>query len=160
MGVVTKQGQGYANSIANAAVDGLFAEGIVKNVYSQVAVANGDSIGSTHFFARVPSDGRLLPNSILRDSNIASLTSYSVGINQPNGGAVISATCLLNAADIHTAGDSQLGPATGSWNKRFWEIAGLASDPGGYLDIVGTMNAAATGAGTIEVFILFARRGP
>ena len=66
----------------------------------------------------------------------------------------------MNAVDVHVAGTYNLGPTTGNWFKRMWQLAGLAVDPGGYLDVIATLNTASTAASTMEAFLEYVRGGP
>lgn len=182
MAVVTYVGDGYSNQSASAqSPRALFAEAQDKNIYSKATIANGDSSGSLWYIGRVPSDARMLfHNSLILSSGITGLTSVSVGLALPadplggvsglgsppnpvvtaqsfTGGAI---TCLLNAADLHTATSAALGPATGSWNNLMWQIMGLSVDPGGYLDVIGKLGANAGGTGTLEAFLQYVRGGP
>lgn len=175
MGVVTYNGQGYSNPTTSQAPDRTFAESQDKLVFSLVNVANGDSATSVAYIGRVPSDARFVfgENNVILPA-IAGLTSLSVGlakpaqdVNNPPVSAsaaqianILSATCLLNAVNVAAGGTFALGPTTGNWKKRAWELAGLAADPGGYLDVIATIGNAAGAAGTLEFFLGFARGGP
>lgn len=174
MGVVTYNGRGYSNPTANVAPSKTDAEGQVRAIFSDIAVANGDSATSVAYVGRVPSDARFVFGGELINGAIAGLTSLSIGLAKPaqdvtnppvsataaQTAALLSATCLMNAVDIHVGGNFAIGPATGSWKKRAWELAGLATDPGGYLDVVATLNQNAGAAGVLEFHVLYARGGP
>jgi hypothetical protein len=176
MAVQTYLGAGYQNTTASQAPRMTFAEGQDKNIYSLINIANGDSIGSLAYLGRVPSDARLtFHNSLILTSVNAGLTSFSLGLaltadpakgslgSPPNpvpAALSLAATCLMNAVDIHAANSYLFGPATGSWGNLFWQIMGLATDPGGYLDVIGTLNTASTAASTLELFLEYVRGGP
>lgn len=151
MSIVTKYGDGYP-APGGLSVDAVNAEGSVRCCYSKISVANGDSATSKLYLGRVPSNARILPNSTLYNSAITGLTTLDVGFT----GAVAA---LLAAGDVSTAGSKSLvaAIAAGNLGRRAWQQAGLASDPGGLLDIFATMNAGATAAGTLESFLYFAK---
>jgi hypothetical protein len=157
MGVVTKYGTGYKDPAALKAVDAIPAEGRLLCFSSIVAVANGDSATSQLFFGRVPSNAIILPISRLDYSAITGLTSLDIGF-------AASANALVSALTVAAAGTTLLGAGGGAGmgiaklGLRAWQMATLAADPGGMLDIVGTMNQAAAAAGTIVLSLLYARK--
>lgn len=175
MAIVTYNGRGYSNPTASLAPDRTYAEAQDKLVFSDIAVANGDSLSSVAYVARVPSDARFVfgENNLICGA-IAGLNSLSVGlakpaqdVTSPAGSAtaaqaanILSANCLMNAVNVSAGGTFPMGPTTGNWRKRAWELAGLAVDPGGYLDVIATLGANAGAAGTLEFFLGFARGGP
>lgn len=152
MAVVTKYGNGYPVPGALTLVSAVDAEASVRVIYSKISVANGDSIASLLYLGRVPSNARILPNSTFYYSAITGLNSLDIGF----AGAV---NALVAAKDVTAAGNASLVSAitAGNLGKKAWEMAGLAADPGGLIDVFATMNAAATAAGTIEAFIHFAK---
>jgi len=170
MAIVQYNGAGYSNSVTSQAPFKDFAEAQDKNIYSLANIANGDSIGSQFYIGRVPSDALFkFHNSLLLTSVNAGLTSVSVGLALPapniltppaGAGLMQAATALMNAVDVHIANNYPLGPTTGNWGKKAWQLAGLAVDPGGYLDIIATLNTASTAASTMEAFINYTRGGP
>ncbi|MBN9000358.1 MAG: hypothetical protein J0H54_13515, partial [Rhizobiales bacterium] len=153
MAVVTKYGNGYPAPGALVAVDALDAEASVKCIYSKISIANGDSANSKLYLGRVPSNARILPSSTLYHEGVTSVNDFDVGFDN-------DADALVDGADISTAGTKSLvsAIATGNLGKRAWEMAGLASDPGGRLDVFATMKVAATAAKVIEAFIYYAKK--
>lgn len=158
MTVYTRYGNAVKDPAAINAVASIDAEAQVRSAYSKISVAS-DGATSSHLLARLPSNCRLLPSSIAYFSALTGLTSYDVGIGL--NGTVISgkAAVLVAAEDIHLAGNVSLvkAVAAGSLGKKLWEHAGYTSDPGGMLDIIGTVNNAASTTGTIEAFTNFAK---
>lgn len=154
MGVVTKYGDGYKDPAATKQIDATRAEARVLAIMSQITITNGDSNTSQYFVGRVPSNSILLPNGTFDRDAIAGNTAFSLGF----AGAL---TALVNALDAHTAalGTSALSAVTApNRNQRAWVAAGLASDPGGMLDIIASIGADATGTGTMTFFIPYARK--
>ena len=87
------------------------------------------------------------------------MSDLDVGIARPEGGTVIDLDCVIDGDDVSSAGSQTLkghGTITRALaHKRVWELAGLASDPGGELAIVATLKAAATAAGVINFRIRY-----
>lgn len=157
MGIVTKYGTAYKDPAALKAVDAIQAEARLLCFSSVVAVANGDSATSQLFFGRVPSNAIILPTSQLNYSAITGLTSLDIGF-------VGAVSALLAAKDVTAAGKVVLdagggaGMAIAKLGLRAWQMANLSSDPGGMLDVFGTMNQAATAAGTLVLSLLYGRK--
>ncbi len=145
-----------AGVLANAAQVGASVESAV----AQVALANGDSIGSVLRFVRIPSNARIVDVRLFNTAVTAG--AGDVGLYQiaSNGGAVVDADFFSAAASIATA---SAGTSVGFGNvltpanrdKRLWEALGLASDPGRDYDVAITLTAATTAAGTAGVDVTY-----
>jgi hypothetical protein len=166
MAVVTKYGTGYPDPTVRAAIDADKAEAHIKAIVSQITITNGDSIGSKFYLGRVPSNAIIDPRSHINTAAITGATDNDIGFFNPNGGAVLDADALVDGVTLAAAANLAF-PAAGAgaifltpanMQKRAWELAGLTSDPGGFLDIVLTMNAAATATGVANVFINWFRK--
>lgn len=162
MAVVTKYGTGSRDPSSNLAIGGIYAAAEVRMLNSQIAITNGDNITSIYRFGEIPADCIIDPNSVLWYYAATGLTDFDIGLRYPNGGAVIVADCIVNGHDIHLAGSTTLAAATGSGiatpanqQKRAWELAGLASNPGGNLEVYGTANAAPTATGVVNLFMRY-----
>lgn len=156
MAVVTRYGTAVKDPASALAVNANVAEGLDRTAYSKVSVSS-DSNTSLHLLARLPSNARLRPGSTLYYSALTGLTSYSIGLGV-NGAIVNSKTAaLVSAEDIHLAGSVLLSKAiaAGSLGKQLWDLAGYAADPGGMIDIIGTVGADCSTTGTLEAFIGF-----
>lgn len=148
--VVTAYGTGYKNPTSLQAVNAVYAESQPKRINSQITITNGDSIASTYFVGRVPSNAIIDPRSLIVYAAITSVTSMHLGF-------AASTAALVSAKDISSAGNGTLLSigtlTTANMNKRAWELAGLTTDPGGFLDIIATINVAATATGVVQFFI-------
>lgn len=134
-------------------------QGHVKVLVSTVEIANGDSATSTVKFGAIPSNARILRNSALDTDALTGVTDLDLGIGKTDGGVltVKNVNCLIDGADVHTAGSKSLSNIDlAALPKAAWELAGYTQDPGGKVDIVATLNAAATAAGTATLTLLFA----
>lgn len=152
MAVVTGYGTGYKNPAALKAVDAILAEAKVISINSQVAIANGDSIGSQYFVGRVPS------NAIIKPTSRFDCTAVTAAAG--NLGFAAAAAALLAAQTFNAALGASAVAAVSvpNLNTRAWQLAGFTADPGGMLDISLILTAAATAAGTINFSIDYARK--
>lgn len=153
MAVVTKYASGYQDPAVKP-VDALPVEevrGTVKLLVSTVAVANGDSIASKLYFGKIPSNARIMTNSLLEHDALTGVASFDLGEKTADD-------CLMTAVNITAAGtkDATGNITIANLRKPFWAICGYAADPGGELDIFGTLDAAATAAGNITLSLLYA----
>jgi hypothetical protein len=131
--------------------DAVDSEGKMHSVNGSIVVTNGDSSGSKYYLGRVPSHSRIAPNSWLYFAALTGVTSAHVGFAN-------SANALLNAADLHLAGNIRLTTdvEVANLGKRAWELAGLTADPGGMLDVILTINADAGATGAVHAALKFA----
>jgi hypothetical protein len=140
------------------------SQGHVKELCSVQPVAVGDTAAQQYVFGRVRSDAKLCLDSALFNAAITGLTSFDLGLFVETAPMVFDADqgdadCLIAAYDIHTAGSKDVSALLrDKANKDAWEIAGLTSDPGGWLLVVGTVHAAggtATAAGNLTAQVRF-----
>lgn len=145
-------------------LDGAVTSGAVRALKSTLELANGLGSGTLISFGKVPSNGIPHRKSDLYNDAMTSLTSVSLGVGRlaitsadvftlTDG----SATCLVNAADVHTGGVLNMTAFDfADIGKPFWQIAGYSDDPGGELDVVGTIGATlTTGSGTVTIDLLY-----
>lgn len=138
--------------------------GLVKESVGVVAVANGDSIGSTLRFGRVHSSWRV--SALVLACTAITGAAADIGLYDITkaGGAVVdvdffasaqSLAAALTATDVtrEAAGAGQGNVANGE--KAIWEVLGLTSDPGKEYDVVATLTAAATADGTAALQIRY-----
>lgn len=164
MAVVTKYGTGARDPASLQAIDGIFAAAEYRRINSLIAVTNGDSIGSKYMIGELPADALLDPESSLVTTAITSATDNDIGVAYPNGGAMISADCIVNGQTLAAAATVSLRAATGSGvatpanqAKRVWQLAGLTANPGGNLALWLTINAAAAADGTVRTNIGYSK---
>lgn len=152
MAVVTGYGTGYKNPSAIKAVEGVYAEGVERKINSQISIANGDSINSVYYVGRVPSSCIISPGALAYVPAITGLTDFSLGF----AGAP---KALMADVDVHAGGNisAMSAVAVANYNQRAWQLAGLSSDPGGFLDIFVTLGAAAGAAGLITFAIPYSK---
>lgn len=134
----------------------LISNGRARESIGKVAVANGDSIGSTLRFCRLHSSWRVSSIRVYCDAVTSAAMDVGIYQTNENGGAAVDADRFASAQSIATAiltgteillESAVLAP--GDMEKPLWEALGLTADPGRFYDLVGTLTAAATAAGNV-----------
>jgi len=165
MAVVTVKSQAITDQDANPRVAPQAGKGAgfrEKSIDGFAAIANGDSIASKYILMRVPSTvyvKELLLSCPATASALADIGLYYASRTEDVGAGVVAGSVVSVA--FFSAAQALTGALNGTQiitqttytlanrNKPLWEAAGLASDPGGKFDVVATLTAAATGAGSI-----------
>ena len=162
MAVVNQKSAPITDMDANVAVNAYKASGDIQTSVGIAAVANGDSIASTFRLVRIPSNARITRAQVFCTAITSAAADFGLYRPVGYGGTVADADFFAAAQTIATAsaGINLLGANTATYGpanreKRVWEVLGLTSDPGGYYDVVATLTAAATAAGTVGVEIEF-----
>lgn len=146
--------------------------GKVLQINDYVTVPASASVDSTFQLVRLPSNAKV--KSIIFESEAMGAGKFDIGAYYATGGESAGASALLAAAAIDqdffaTAIDcaSAVTPTevsnesgTNTLDKRnypLWKMLGLASDPGGYIDICATVvtTAVTTGAAKLGVRVSF-----
>lgn len=138
------------------------ARGKLHQSIGGAAVANGDSIASTYRLARVLSGDRIATLAIYCSAITSAAANIGLYETLDNGGLVANA--VAGNAAIFAAAQSLAAALNGvnitysvttlaNAEKRVWELLGLASDPGKSYDLVLTLTAAATAAGTLLMHV-------
>lgn len=122
-----------------------------------LVTTSGVTVGSTYRICQVPSAAKV--KMVLGSGKAMTVGAFDVGVYYAVGhkasaaGAVISAAFFASAwslaADVQpTIITEESGTFTEDlYNKPLWQALGLASDPGGWFDIVATStNTITTGA--------------
>jgi len=153
MAVVTR----YASGIQDPAVKpadllpSTEVAGHMKTLVSTLEAVIGDSATSVYKFGKIPSNARINTNSLLEYDALTALVDFDLGEKTTKD-------CLIDGQDIHLAGsvDATKNVDIAKLNWPFWKIAGYAADPGGELEVIGTLNAAApTAGGTITLTLIY-----
>lgn len=123
-----------------------------------VGVASS-SIGATYQFVRVPSNAKI--KQVLFDSEAQAAGAIDIGVYYATDGvggkpnsllaanaisqALFASAIALTSASQPTDVTNESGTYTpAKRNQPLWQAAGLSADPGGFLDIVGTLSTAIT----------------
>lgn len=134
--------------------------GALREAVGTVEVANGDGIGSTLRMFEVKSNWRMTDLLLLCDAVTSAAGDIGLYRTAADGGAVVDVDFFASAVSLATAivNPSQVlyeaaaGPANvANVEKQIWEMLGLSSDPGYAYDVVITLTAAATAAGTVSL---------
>lgn len=141
---------------------------VVRAINDQVAVANGDSVGSVYRFGKIRSSD-FTDRVRLISADIGTTTAGDLGLydllTASNGGAVVDADYFASAVSLSGGAiDSDVtyesGAAGGIYtngNKRVWEALGLTADPGKEYDVALTLTGAADAAGTVRLQLYVVR---
>lgn len=149
---------------------GVGASGHLKEVTGSLVAIASDSVDTTYRFCRVPSNAKV--KQLILTSQAQGAGKIDVGAYYPTTGPTATADLAANAisqAFFASAVDlaslvqptditNESGTYTADkWNKALWDALGLTSDPGGYIDIVGTVvtTAVTTGTGIIGLSVRF-----
>lgn len=135
------------------------ARGRVRSMAATVELANGDSIGSTYRLCRVPSNARVESISLLCDAITSGAGDIGLYQTPANGGAVVDVDAYASAQSIASAITTVRNNVAfearniDKVGNLVWQDGGLTSDPQRELDIVLTLTAATTAAGTVSVIV-------
>jgi hypothetical protein len=145
---------------ANAAV----AKGDVIGFSATTEVANGDSIASKYILASVPSSACGILLKLYCDAITSAAADVGIYRTTQDGGAVVDVDYFASAQSLaaaittgteiqHEADATDAGTGYGlaDLEKPLWQCLGLTADPCVIYDIVATLTAAATAAGTLAV---------
>ena len=121
--------------------DPVQARGVLKVSTGTVTNAADDSALSTYHLASIPSHAILMPDTFFDVEN-AGFAQIVIGTYTDTDALVDQTQVTENMITPIAAGDANHG-------KRLWEVLGLASDPGGMIQLYQHAEAGATGAGSI-----------
>lgn len=148
------------------------APGYLRGAYGFVTAVAADAAGSTYQLVRVPSNAKVASLQFQSEAQGAGAvqlglyysTSKVDGTSPSLQGTVIDAkffsdqfsiaAAVLPGEKVFNTGGSNTPDKR---NQPLWQAAGLASDPGGFFDIVATVNTTAitTGTGRIGAYVSF-----
>ena len=125
------------------------------STYQLVRVPSNAVIKYVGFSAQAMSAGKLSISVYYSDSTIDGTAAANQGLVVPTTGKTFFASqqslaTALNQTDVTFANQAAAGANNPSLiNTRLWQALGLATDPGGFFDIVGTVDntAITTGGG-------------
>lgn len=149
---------GGAGTLNSSILDG----GRAREKYDIVAAANGDSATSKYIICQVPTNCRVTRVLLWSDA-LGGSAAGDVGVYRTtaDGGAAVDADFFATAAAVASAvagTDITNESTTNTLIKRgqpLWQALGVASDPGGFYDIVITLTAATAAAGSIGLTVAY-----
>lgn len=123
-----------------------------------VEVSAAASATSTYQIARLPTNARLHPQSVIGLDDLASSGSPTLDIGIFNMSGVSDDDDAINdGIDAATASTSTpMIKDVADWGLMLWEIMGETTDPGGLCDVFVTIKDAATNTGgTLSASVVF-----
>lgn len=132
--------------------------GNVKALVSTTVELAAQSSGATVKLGTIPSNARLLPIGLIYNDDLATSGSptLDVGLGSVNSNITSDPDAINNGIALSSATTTttiMADPANGG--KRAWEfVNGQSTDPGGVLDVYGSVkDAATTQTGTVTVVL-------
>lgn len=126
---------------------------------STVEVAAAASANSVYTFIRIPTSARISGLSAYAHDDLASTGSPTLdfGFAAVDSNITSDPDALNDGIDVATAaGSGKLIKNIANYGKTVWEILGLSADPGGFVDLIGTLvDAAANTGGTVTVTVAY-----
>lgn len=157
MAVVDRTSDLITNATATPVVfNNSHSQGVLHEVVGIVTPAADDTQASVHRFVSVPSNCRI-SDVLISCADASTAGKYDIGVYYPTGvsaGAVIDVDAIADAFDLaggpfYDSSVRVVGVVTvAEMAYPLWQLAGLTADPGGYLDIVGTIDTTFNGAPT------------
>jgi hypothetical protein len=152
--------------VANA---GALVKGALKQAIGTVEAANGDSIASKYILGQIPSNAVGEIVRLYCDAITSGAADIGIYRTTGDGGAVVDVDFYASAQSIAAAittgtevqheadaTDAGVGFGLADLEKPLWQRLQLTSDPNVIYDVVATLTAATTAAGTIGLRIQFA----
>jgi len=131
----------------------------VKVLVCSVIELAVSTAGKTFKLGRIPSNARILPNGLIANDDLvagATAPTLSIGIGSVDNNLTGSASAINSGISLAAASSTnQVLADIANAGKYAWELAGATSDPGGEVDVYGSVLADATDqVGTVSVVIL------
>jgi hypothetical protein len=166
MAVVTTKSTRISNaeSVSQILDSVVLNQGRLRTVVGTIEAANGDSIGSKFVFCRLRSDWRAVSIKLYCDaitSGAGDIGLYQTSANPNNGGAVAAVACYASAQSIASASVTGIECAyeakdIANCQRQVWQDAGASADTQRWYDLVMTLTAATTAAGTVTLEVTYA----
>lgn len=118
---------------------------------STYSVPASTPVGHEIVFCRIPTSARINGVSRLLNDALGTSVTMSIGLKAVNGNFTTSNTAIAAATAVATAGSFTIPGDHANAGKMAWELLGLASDPGGFADVIGVTAGATTTASAQDV---------
>lgn len=167
MAVVTTKSGNITNRDSSPVIlsNSAAAKGLVREASGTIECLNGDSIGSKYIFCSVPSNACIAKVAYCCDAVTSGAGDVGIYQTTVNGGAVVVAAAFASAVSIaaaistytditHEADPTDANPndyGLADVEKFLWQVLNLAADPNLMYDVVMTLTAATTAAGTVSL---------
>ena len=120
-----------------------------KTITSTISLA-GSASGTTVFLGRIPADARISGRSVIHHDDLATSGSptLDLGIGSVNSNVTSDPDGLNDGIDVTSAGANvAVIKDHANYGKQAWEfVSGQTTNPGGELDVYGSIKDAATNA--------------
>lgn len=166
-----------SNNVITPNTTGEGGPGYLKEISGIVVPVAADAALSTYQFVRVPTNAKVKNVLVANEAQGAGKIQVGVyyssstfdGTPVAKQGTVVANSVDFFASDIDLSSafgltDETFQNETGgnaykiaNYNEPLWQALGLATDPGGYFDIVGTVHTTAitTGTGNVVVTVRY-----
>lgn len=104
---------------------------------STYSVPAQTTVGHEIVFCRIPTSARINGVSRLLNDALGTDVTMSIGLKAVGGNFATSNTAIASATAVATAGSFTIPGDHANAGKMVWELLGLASDPGGFADVIG-----------------------
>lgn len=123
---------------------------------STYSVPASTPVGHEIVFCRIPTSARIngvsrLLHDALGTGAPGTSVTMSIGLKAVGGNFTTSNTAIAAATAVETAGSFTIPGDHANAGKMVWELLGLASDPGGFADVIGVTGGATTTASAQDV---------
>jgi hypothetical protein len=118
---------------------------------STYSVPASTPVGHEIVFCRIPTSARINGVSRLLNDALGTSVTMSIGLKAVGGNFTTSNTAIAAATAVATAGSFTIPGDHANAGKMVWELLGLASDPGGFADVIGVTAGATTTASAQDV---------
>lgn len=118
---------------------------------STYSVPASTPVGHEIVFCRIPTRARINGVSRLLNDALGTSVTMSIGLKAVGGNFTTSNTAIAAATAVATAGSFTIPGDHANAGKMVWELLGLASDPGGFADVIGVTAGATTTASARNV---------
>lgn len=172
MAVVTVKSGAITNRDATPRVHsnpGLL-DGMVRSFIGTAEAANGDSIASKYILGQLPSNAKNIIIKLYCDAVTSGAGDVGIYRTTEDGGAVVDVDFFASAQSIASAittgteiqheadaTDAGVGYGLADLEKPLWQALQLTADPGVVYDVILTLTAATTAAGTVALRGLYAQ---
>lgn len=131
----------------------------VNLLESTVEVGAADSATSTYLMGRLPADCRISGLSRMMLDDLASTGSPTIDVGTRNAadGTAADADAINDGIDAATASNNvPLVKDPANVGKYLWQLAGCASNPGGFIDIyLSLLDADVNVGGTVSIMVIY-----
>ncbi len=125
---------------------------------STISLTTGSVVGTVIYFATIPTDARIHGDSFVMWDALGTGVTVSFGFAPLDAQFTAAPTALTAAFSMASASAANVRTSLitdhANNGKMVWELMGLATDPGGFAELIGTTAGATTGStGDVTLFL-------